>query len=83
MKFQNYESDNDADISNMFADFFSSTYSTKKYDNPNYNYNIRYHQIVNIPKIDCTELEHELKSLKHKITHGSDGIPDNYFQPFT
>lgn len=77
MKFQSYESDDDVIISNMFADFFSTTYSSAQCDNPSgYPFEISTNQVINFPHIQHDDLIRELIRLKTSFSYGPDGVPN-------
>lgn len=75
MKFGNIESAEDITISNLFADFFASTYSSSKYINTNqYPYPIPESSVNFSPITDTTVLNYLLK-LKMSYVAGPDGVP--------
>lgn len=78
MKFNQNESSDDAVISNLFADFFSTTYSNATYnDSADYPYTISSNQSVSIQFIDVCNITMELKKLKFSHNFGPDKIPSS------
>lgn len=76
MKYENLESSDDKSISNMFADFFSSTYSSSVYNNNNtYPYTIPDSTFINIPSINQQTVLNGLNKLKLSFAAGPDGVP--------
>lgn len=76
MKYLNHESSNDLIISNMFADFFATTYSDAHYNNSNnYPYAIDEHQAISFSPITTSQIVTSLKSVKSSFYSGPDGVP--------
>lgn len=76
MKFQDRESCDDEIISNMFSEFFSTTYSDTKYDTSDiYPFPIVSNQPINFPLINLSEVVRKLKKLKSSYISGPDGVP--------
>lgn len=77
MKSNGIESSDLSVISNMFADFFSSTYSDAKYDSSHeYPYFIQEQQPIMFPYVNTTSVTYFLKKLKFSTSVGPDGIPN-------
>lgn len=78
-KFMNYlcsESSDEVAISNMFADFFASTYSDALYDPSTvYPYKITYSQNISYSTITTSHILNCLKNAKSSPFSGPDGIP--------
>lgn len=75
MKYGNSESADDSVVSNLFADFFASTYSNSKYCSTIvYPYQLTSYQSIVFPSIDCNDVLRSLKTLKNSFNHGPDGI---------
>lgn len=76
MKFIDRESCDDVTISNMFSDFFASTYSDSAFDDSNdYPVPIVSNQHISIPFIENSETFLNLKKLKSSTQSGPDGLP--------
>lgn len=76
MKFQKTESCDDLDISNMFADFFSTTYSNAVYNDASFPvYSQATSQNICLPFFDAATIASNLKKLKFSYTSGPDNIP--------
>lgn len=77
MKLQNCESDDDVVISNMFADFFATTYSDAQYDfSSSYPFKLDSNHTISFPLIDHADVARSLKRLKFSFNHGPDGVPN-------
>lgn len=74
MKYGDLESSDDKAISNMFADFFASTYSSSVF-NYQYPYTIPDSTSINIPSIDDYTVLNYLSKLKSSYAAGPDGVP--------
>lgn len=76
LKFGSCSADDDISISNMFADFFATTYSKTSYNNtaPN-SFNIKHSSNINFSSIDIETVSSNLKSLKSSFHAGPDGVP--------
>lgn len=79
LKFGPFSADDDSSISNIFADFFATTYSIK-----NYNHSVPYpfditkaSSIINVSSINNITVFNNLKTLKNTYNPGPDGIPNN------
>lgn len=77
MKLNNYESSDDINISNMFADFFSSTYSDKQYCSDSYPNTLYTNRAISFSNIDAENLLESLKKLKISYNYGPDGVPSS------
>lgn len=76
MKYEDLESSDDKAISNMFADFFASTYSLAAFNNNNlYPYTISESTIINITSINHQTVFNYLENLKSSYAAGPDGVP--------
>lgn len=76
MKYSNCESRDDVVISNMFADFFKTTYSDVEYDMSNiYQYPIMECESISLPLIFSSDITNNLKAFKNSSKSGPDGIP--------
>lgn len=76
MKHLDSESSEDTIISDMFADFFSSTYSDAHYDvNSEYPYMINSSQIISIVTVYTSHIVNCIKTFKSSNLSGPDGIP--------
>lgn len=76
MKFLDIESGDDLIISNMFADFFSTTYSDACYDESNsYPFSESLNQSISIPFLNVSTVLRSLKNLKFSYINGPDKIP--------
>ncbi|XP_075162973.1 uncharacterized protein LOC142235596 [Haematobia irritans] len=76
LKYKSSTADNDVDISNIFADFFATTYSDKCYDGNNiYPYMTRNCNRIDISYIDESTILSNLRTLKSTFNAGPDGIP--------
>lgn len=76
MKYSNCESRDDVVISNMFADFFKTTYSDVEYDISNiYQYPIMECESISLPLIFTSDITNNLKTFKNSSKSGPDGIP--------
>lgn len=76
MKLNNCESYDDLEISNMFADFFSSTYTDD--EQPDFNQHPRYgleNQSTLIPFMDESSVRNYLRKLKFSYKYGPDKVP--------
>ena len=79
LKFGSISADDDLSISNIFADFFATTYSTKNYDKSVlYPFHITTaSSIINVNSLNVTTVLSNLKTLKNSFDPGNDGIPNN------
>lgn len=78
MKLQQVESSDCSVISNLFADFFSTTYSSAVYNDSNvYPYKITSNQTISMPSIEAFTIFKELLSLKFSYNFGPDKVPSN------
>lgn len=78
MKFEQNESNDDITISNLFADFFSTTYSDAPYNFlADYPYKITANQSISISTINISTIANELKHLKFSHDSGPDNIPSS------
>ena len=79
LKFGSISADDDLSISNIFADFFATTYSTKNYDKSVlYPFHITTaSSIINVNSLNVTTVLSNLKTLKNSFDPGPDGIPNN------
>lgn len=78
LKFGTIVADNDESISNIFAEFFSTTYSNTIFDQSiPYPYNIVEATTINVSIISRSTVLENLKSLKNTFSPGPDGIPAN------
>ena len=76
MKLHQNESSNDNVICNLFADFFSTTYSDTLYDDSvPYPFKIDTNQLISIQFIDQETVCIELKKIKFSYQYGPDLIP--------
>ena len=76
MKLHNIESGDDDVISNMFANFFASTYSNDQYDtSKGYPYHISTNQTICFPVIDAFDIFKSLLKLNVSFNYGPDGVP--------
>lgn len=76
MKFQDCESSDDLNISNMFADFFSTTYSDADYNCSSISScSQSSNQSISIPFFDFSTILYNLKKLKFSNRSGPDNIP--------
>lgn len=76
MKYLNCESCVEKEISDMFADFFSTTFSAASYNNTDdYPYRINSNQMITTSSINTTHIVKCLKTFKSSIFSGPDGIP--------
>lgn len=76
MKYNGSEKSDDTSISNMFAEFFASTYSFSSFNNTSqYPYNVPASSFISIPFIHDHIVLNNLKSLKWSYAAGYDGIP--------
>lgn len=77
-KFNSVVNDDDVGISNMFADFFQSTYSNNLYDHKTeYPYTIPKSVGINVSPISAKTVLENLKALKISFVPGPDGVPAN------
>lgn len=78
MKFNQNESCDATCISDLFADFFSTTYSDATYDkNGNYPFPIAENPAISISFFDTQTVANGLKKLKFSYKYGPDKIPSN------
>lgn len=78
LKYQHCEADDDNVISNMFAEFFATTYSDSRYDISNtYPYHLTSSQVISFPFFQQSEVVQGLKSLKSSFNCGPDGVPSS------
>lgn len=76
MKYLDDESSDNMIISNMFADFFSTTYSKQQYNNAHtYPYPIVQQQSFLFPLISTSDIVYYIRTTKSSIYSGPDGIP--------
>ena len=75
MKFGDKESSEVSAICDMFATFFSSTYSSKSYDEGDYPYPIPEAPLINCPVLDTSSVMRSVQNLKYSYTYGPDGVP--------
>lgn len=76
MKDLSTESSNESEISNLFAEFFASTYSNAEFDDDEpYPFNVHSTQTISIPLLDTTHIIKCLKNFKSSMSCGPDGIP--------
>lgn len=76
MKYLATESSNHMDTSNMFADFFASTYSNEEYDSSKiYPFYIPEQQPISFPFVTTANITTLLLKLKSSFYSGPDGIP--------
>lgn len=76
MKFLSSESCDDLNISNMFADFFSTTYSNSVYNEATFPaYSQSTSQNICIPLLDASTISSNLKKLKFSYSGGPDNVP--------
>lgn len=72
------EYDSPQDIVNVFAEFFSSVYTTPNYTQNSHMTTYNNFEIINIENISMTEIQDAAKKLKNKMTAG----PDLIYHPF-
>lgn len=78
MKFGPNVANDDMSISNLFADFFSTTYSEKKYDHSvSYPYDVFESYPINVLSVSETTVLDALRRLRITYSPGPDGIPSN------
>lgn len=76
MKYLSNESHINMIKSNMFADFFSTTYSKQQYDtSTEYPFSLMEHQAISFSSIDTSQVVLSLKTIKSSLRSGPDGIP--------
>lgn len=76
MKYRNQESSDDKVISNMFAEFFSNTYSSDSYNiDMKYPYDIKSGNTIHFPTMDYNHVLQHLKKIKVSYNCGPDGVP--------
>lgn len=76
LKYLSYESSNDLAISNMFADFFATTYSDSHYDDTNdYPFEMVEQQPISFSIINTSHIVNCIKTQKSSFYHGPDGVP--------
>lgn len=75
MKFNDTTYSSDADIANIFAEFFASTFSSHTFDNASYSYESSSTTSIYISSLEVSTVLNHLKSLKSSCKPGSDGIP--------
>lgn len=76
MKLNNIESSDDTSISNMFAEFFASTYSSTVFNKSNqYPYVIQ-KSTIDVPFLNENTVLTQLKKLKWSCAAGPDGVPN-------
>lgn len=76
MIYKQTASSDDVIISNMFADFFATTYSSLPYDNTvNYPYKLVEGQSITVSYLDSCTVSDGLKKLKFSYNFGPDRIP--------
>lgn len=75
MKFNDTTHNNDAEIANIFAEFFSTTFSTNIHKKSTYPYKITSSSSIHIPSLDVSTVLNNIKSIKSSDKPGPDGIP--------
>lgn len=75
MKYNGLESSDDISISNMFAKFFASTYSSSLFNNSQYPYSIEQSTSIIIPSLNEVNVSSNLSKLKMSYVSGPDGVP--------
>lgn len=77
LKYGSRSADDDVSISNLFADFFATTYSKKSFDNQSsYPFNISQLSNINFSLITTETVLFNLMSLQSSFNAGPDGIPN-------
>lgn len=74
MKLDKTDATNSLDISELFAAFFKSTYSTATYTRSDYPYSIS-SSLINLPLIDSENVLQHLQHIKVSFMSGPDNIP--------
>ncbi|XP_059223259.1 uncharacterized protein LOC131997028 [Stomoxys calcitrans] len=78
LKFGAIEADDDLSISNMFADFFATTYSRKTYNKTNEPSQSFYgNSTISVPVTTSGTVQHYLRNMKCSYNPGPVGIPSN------
>lgn len=78
MSFQNTESSDIGTICNLFAEFFSTTYSDLIYDDTvDYPFPLVENQSISLPTLNTTIVASQLKKLKFAYSYGPDNIPSS------
>ncbi|XP_075167903.1 uncharacterized protein LOC142240069 [Haematobia irritans] len=76
LKYQSLTADNDMDISDLFAEFFATTYSDRSYDCSNtYPFITRSFDRIDFSYVHETTVLDNLRTLKSSYNAGPDGIP--------